>query len=240
MSHGTNQTSPRDDCKDEGDPLKSAISHLRRGLRPDGTYESADEWEATGHQWRLLQGWCEDRGLIVSGAAEPAKSGGKEHDVTFMPELGRWLKFTKPNAAGYMVEVVDGRPMMLPATPLKYLERWSLSNRLFGDQVEFLGIQKATNGKRLVVSQPDVEAIGVVDWEALESYIHKIAIPLKFEGFLGGYGSRGYLMRRIGIFDVRPENCVLSISGHIIPIDFIVQVFSAIDTRCLRKLLLTE
>ena len=53
---------------------------------------------------------------------------------------GRWLKFTKSSAAGYAVDVVNGKPSMHPATPLQYLERWEIHNRLFYDDVELVGL----------------------------------------------------------------------------------------------------
>lgn len=42
------------------------------------------------------------------------------------------------------------------ASPIAYLERWSLHNQLFGDDVRFLGALQAENGLRLLISQPAI------------------------------------------------------------------------------------
>jgi hypothetical protein len=88
----------------------------------------------------------------------PALVGGREHDVKFDDASKRWVKFTKPSGAGYAVEMVSGRLLMTNATPLQYLERWRLHNRLFYNAVELLGLRTEGPEHRIVISQKDFGA----------------------------------------------------------------------------------
>jgi hypothetical protein len=56
---------------------------------------------------------------------------------------------------------------------------------------------------------------------------------------LGGYDSRAYFVGRIGVFDVRPANCVRTASGAVVPIDVIPQFFSRQDADVLKRLIKT-
>lgn len=216
--------------------LDTTIALLSRGIRPDGSYEGVPEGEIAGHQWRIL-GDCVKQGeLIVSSGLEPDREGGIEHDIVF--SNGRWLKFTKPFCAGFAVEVVDREVLMLPATPLQYLQRWKAANIHFGDSVEFVGVSTSQETMRLVISQPDVVGEAPT-WPQLHQAFtsdlgyKQIRVPGKL---LGGYESRSYFQGRIGIFDVRPPNCVITASGVVVPIDVIIQVFSRSDSNVLQAL----
>ena len=57
-------------------------------------------------------------GLILPAEVSPAKVGGHEHDVSYVPAIRRWLKFTKPSRAGVTVELIENRVQILPANPL--------------------------------------------------------------------------------------------------------------------------
>jgi len=201
--------------------LERAIDLLRGGLRPDGTYDEAGEGEVAGHQWRVLNSWCCGNGLIVSESLVPERHGGREHDVLFCSERSRWIKFTKLHTAGYAVEVLDEKQLlMLPATPLQYLERWKSHNSLFGDDVEFLGIK---GDARLVISQRHAPG-GDATWNEIEeTFVNKAGMQeLPLDGTFGGYESRAYFRGRVAVFDVRPQNCVrITGTDELFPIDVI-------------------
>jgi hypothetical protein len=169
--------------------------------------------------------------LILPPSFRPAEEGGREHDV-LKPEGERlWYKFTKPWCAGYTVEVIDGKPYMMPATPLQYLERWAIGNDLFHDSVKLVGIAKDQLGCRLVVSQPDIVG-SRPSWEEVDTLFAEIygmrRLPKSL--WLGGCESRGYFAGRLGVFDVRPHNCVRDdATGEIAPIDVIPRLYSRAD-----------
>ena len=56
--------------------------------------------------------------------------------------------------AGYTIDL-EGEPLLLPATPLGYLNRMEAQNQVFGDDVRFLGLWEDPAGLRRVISQPD-------------------------------------------------------------------------------------
>ena len=217
--------------------LQSAIAFLRRGLRADGTYAGIDEWETREHQWRLLHGWAQRAGLILPADFKPARAGGREHDVRHVPATGRWLKFTKPSLAGYAVELLDGQVRMFPATPLKYLQRWRLSNRIFADDVELVGLAETGSQLRIVISQRDLvgEAPG---WEELHVAMTRIygLHLLNTSTSVGGYEARAYAGNRVAVFDVRPQNFVRAAEGDVVPFDVIPQAINRQDAATLRQL----
>lgn len=63
-------------------------------------------------------------------------------------------KITRPNRFGWTVlPGDDGYPEVAEATPLEYLVRWLISNRLLGDTVSLAGIHSTDEGTRMIVSQ---------------------------------------------------------------------------------------
>lgn len=235
--YGPSSNPPPPESASTPGALQSAIAHLRRGLRPDGTYAGIDEWDGAEHQWRLLHEWAQDKGLILPADFTPAKAGGYEHDVRYVPETRRWLKFTKPSMAGCSVEWLDGRMQMFPATPLQYLRRWRLNNRVFADDVELVGLAETGRQLRIVISQQDL--IGEApSWEEIHlamTTTHGLHL-LNTTASVGGYEARAYAGDRFAVFDVRPANCVRTAEGDVVPFDVIPQVFSRKDALILRGL----
>jgi hypothetical protein len=169
----------------------------------------------------------------------PERPGGLEHDVRFDSQSNRWFKFTKPNQAGYAIEIVDERVMLLPATPLQYLDRWRCHNYVFEDDVELVGVSASASGwSKLVVSQRDVQG-EAPSWDAIENTFTAglQLFRLRVSENLGGYNSRAYFRGRIGVFDVRPLNCVQTSGDLVVPIDVIPQFFNSHDSHVLIKLL---
>ena len=149
-----------------------------------------------------------------------------------------WYKFTKPNGAGFAIEVVDEVVIMLPATPLQYLDRWRAHNAIFDDDVELVGVSKYTpGGLSLVVFQRDVQGEGP-SWDDMENmFVDGLGLRrLRVPETLGGYESRAYFSGRIGVFDVRPVNCVQTGSGLVVPIDVIPQFFNRREATTLKRL----
>ncbi|MCB1226529.1 MAG: hypothetical protein KDK99_12005, partial [Verrucomicrobiales bacterium] len=76
--------------------------------------------------------WARENGReidpVAFGSVDAASFGG-EHAVFYDEETGRVLKLTKPGLYGFQAEDAG-----------EYLQRWALSNRLFGDAAAIEGI----------------------------------------------------------------------------------------------------
>jgi len=129
---------------------------------------------------------------------------------------------------------------MLPATPLEYLERWSTNNRLFGELVELVGIQRVPEGPRLVISQPHVPG-EISTWEEIEeTFAGKSRMRrLRITEPLGGYEAYAYFRGRVGVFDVRPLNCFHHAeTNELAAIDVIPRAFSRVDANILERMVI--
>jgi hypothetical protein len=215
--------------------LESAVAAVERSLRADGSLAGGiPEGERAGFEWRALFRWAEQGGFVFPAEVEPERKGGREHDVTHVPSEGRWTKFTKPDACGLTVEMVDGAPILLPASPLQYLRRIAAQNAFWGDDTRLLGVQVRTPGARIVTSQPDV-AGEPVPWELLHAYLcdepgfRRLDIPP-----MGYYKSASYLRGDVAMFDVHPANFVLTPPGAIVPIDVIMIRFTGAELEALQ------
>ena len=217
--------------------LHSARAFLRGGLRADGTYEGVGEWDVPAYQWDRLESWARGQALILPVGFTPEREGGREHDVRFVAGSRRWFKFTKPNAAGYFVELIGSRLEMLPASPLQYLERWRVANRLFFDDVRLEGVWSEGATRRIVVSQPDIVGEEPT-WEEVERAMWEDYGLRRLPGddALGGYEARAYFRGRFGVFDVRPVNCVRTADGEVVPIDVIPRVFGRADAQTVARI----
>jgi hypothetical protein len=215
--------------------LAAALRALARGLCTVGA-DAPDFGEAgrSGQEWRILRAWAQAEGREVSASIVPDQSGGREHDLAFIDTTQRWRKFTKWDRAGYTVELVDGSPVFLSATPEQYLRRLELQNTLFGDDLTLTGIQAEGYHLRLVTEQPHIvgHAPEWADLDALLAEQHgfiRLNIPP-----MGYYLAHSYLREDVGIFDVHPANCVMSEDGLLVPIDFIVVRFDAASVQALQ------
>jgi hypothetical protein len=90
--------------------------------------------------------------LILPARVKPERQGGREHDLTQVSDGRLWLKFTKPWASGYAVDLSGKEPTLLPAKPLQYLARLQLQNRCFGDAMRFVGVTHDAKSRRIVIS----------------------------------------------------------------------------------------
>ena len=94
---------------------------------------------------------------------------GNEHQVWYRPESKAVLKATWPDFFGLLV--VHRPNEEHKASPIAYLERWSLHNELFGDDVRFLGALSTDSGLRLLIQQPAIAGTPATDEEILRFFI---------------------------------------------------------------------
>ncbi len=113
---------------------------------------------------------------------------GTEHRVVFDDSTGRWFKATHPETYGaapalsYDFDERTGRPLIQlvlgKATPLQYLERWDLFNRVFGDDVCLEWIVPASYGLSIVVSQMDIAGEPPEVEEIAEYFAEREFVPI--------------------------------------------------------------
>jgi len=149
--------------------------------------------------------------------------------IQFSPGSERLLKITHANQYGMLMRLVRSiasMPQQLsevmglrPATPLEYLDRLGLHNRLFGDDAEFLGLVRLRGGLSMVISQ---------------IFLHgrKPGIPL-IRDFMAAHGFRklrdenAYFRAedKLAVFDAHARNFVFA-DGVPVPFDVIPQFVS--------------
>jgi hypothetical protein len=121
--------------------------------------EGASEPGPNRDEWQALEEFAQNRGLIfeaelLDDTLLPRK-GGNEHETYTDGAMPGWrLKVTAPRLA-----LFSGRQRFPGVTPLSYFESWHLANLVFGDAVEFLGMIATEEGYRLMIHQPEVEAV---------------------------------------------------------------------------------
>ncbi len=207
--------------------LSSAEAGIRRCLRAVGQISQGERY---GAEWRALESWCEEQGLILPTSLVPERQGGREHDLKQLPALGTWLKFTKPWASGYAVHLGGAEPLLLPATPTQYLARLLLQNRYFGDAMRFVGITGDRRARRMVISQPDI--IGrPATWDEIAAWFKKLGFTKLRVKNLGEYEAWAFAGHGVGVFDVRPVNVVVTDEGELLPIDLIMRRLTQFQTK---------
>jgi hypothetical protein len=148
--------------------LEAALAHLRRGYGASPGTKESGWFTRLEFEEHLLLDWARESG-ILGGESEliPATDAdGVEHRVFFDEATNRWFKATHPETYGgapqisYDLDPVTDRPVrrlvMGKATPLVYLERWSLFNAAFGDEVSLERVLSIGYGLSIVVAQRDI------------------------------------------------------------------------------------
>lgn len=229
MPHHAPQSHPQSAGQNPpGESVEVALGHLRKRLRASGPLASGDD--STAREWRVLRGLCEERGCVEAfdpaawvGAPEGSEHifEGSEHVCRFLPAEGRWEKTTKPDSAGWWVDVEAWQ--CLPASPLQYLERMALANRVLGDDVRFLGLYVGPKPHtcRLRISQPHVEGDSPSS-EDLVAGLTRAGFREVKRAKIGAYDAMSFRQRDVWLFDVRPMNFKLY-GTQFFAVDVIVQ-----------------
>jgi hypothetical protein len=136
----------------------------------------------------------------------------------------RYFKATFPGRFGFTAILTHaGIPDLADATPLEYLDRLILQNRVFGDSVCLEGIAQETGGTAIISSQLHVTGTEVVREEILN-----FMSPLRFKELrglhLGRPGSLAFYrdLDEVALFDAHPGNFVKDTRGVVLPIDLIL------------------
>lgn len=209
----------------QGSALAQAYAHLCRGVCTDGVGDeddAEDDWDGCEKQWEQLHDWCAGAGMMVE-APGPDRTGGREHDVFFQSETGRWVKYTKPGLAGFTVDWEEsGRPFLRNASPSEYLERLQRQNELFVDGIEFAGMwREGRGGWRIRTTQPDVPGRRATMEEISEGMKALGFVQMGWKG-IGYEDSTCWRIGWLGVWDVHPANVIMGENGVVVPVDVII------------------
>ena len=178
------------------------------------------------------------RGDHFRGASDPIfhgseyLGGGDEHEVRLptpsasirldQEDLGAWgdpsvVKITYPGLFG--LRVVYRQDESRHCTPLEYFERWQLHCEMFGDDAEFLGVVKTSEGLRTVIRQKLIEGEPASDEEIDQFFRGNEWLPFRWNNNLAYFDEA----REVVVSDTHPGNLVKMPDGKLAPIDLRVQ-----------------
>lgn len=200
----------------------AALAHLRGSLSPDGGPSGTP---SIARQEEDLRQWAAGLGLLLAPAQLPARAvrGGMEHDLFFDETSDRYFKVTRYGVFGLSpgIELAlvssaqDPRRFHLwEATPLEYLERLALLNRLVADLNSLEGvIVQADGDTAIVTSQPRFDIVSVTQRE-----IDGWFASLGFERVTAAAYYRA--ADNLGVFDAHEKNVVRA-GELLVPFDVI-------------------
>jgi SPP1 gp7 family putative phage head morphogenesis protein len=215
------------DAGDSGRDAPGASEAIRHNI---GTGPQAGE-DLFDQNWRESNSIIElerEGSFTVRRDPEKFLGEGAEHTVAINPQGDRVIKHTK-GGFGVTLEGVQA-PMgsfvdLRDATPSEYLRRIDLSNKLWGDDTQLIGVDLFEGKPSLVTSQRFIR--GAMPSQAeidslLESKGYKKVDPTVFGN---DYISDKTWVHPDGfvIADTKPANFVKDSKGDIFPVDTIVQ-----------------
>lgn len=142
---------------------------------------------------------------------------GNEHQIWYRPGSRAVLKATWPDFFGLLVAHRPNEEHK--ASPVAYLERWSLHNELFGDDVRFLGALATDAGLRLLIQQPAIAGVPATEEEIERFFTSSGWQRLIIDGNVAYFDPA----RRVVISDTHRGNIILMDDGQLAPIDLRVQ-----------------
>jgi hypothetical protein len=179
----------------------------------------------------LLAEWARKRGVLLPDnytvGLDKFQTRSTEHEVFLRTADRRVVKCTYPGAFGFVKDRLDGKPRK--ATPLYYLRRLELMNKVFGDDLVLEGVAFGTPqyGKKsdpmpfLIISQSFIETVGEKFCEPSEQEIADFMVSLGFSQLSDSVYQWYRESDKIVVSDAKPANFIKSIRG-VIPIDLLI------------------
>jgi hypothetical protein len=202
---------------DSSRTLESCAYHTRGGGDPTPDHDAtnaARDGRIAEEQKRLI-GWAEENSqLRFSHRRLPEFARGGEHRVFYRQSNQRYYKATlAERQKGYGIALGS---LCRGATPAEYLDRQTLHNRIFADDIQLEYILENGGFPIIVISQP-----GVKGTPPPQSAINEMMSLKGFENLAPGafYDSGAGLL----IFDLVPRNAILTADGGVFPIDPVIQ-----------------
>jgi hypothetical protein len=219
----------------EGVPLQALVAELRRRCEAVSRLQGGSTYfhEDLG----IFRKLAEERGFLLREAPafliRPPDDEGNEHQVWFRPEARDVLKATWPDFFGLLV--IHRADEEQKASPIDYLERWSLHNELFGDDVAFLGALSTDSGLRLLIRQPAIAGTPATEEEIRQFFTSSGWRSFVIEGNIAYFDPD----RRVVISDTHRGNLIKMDDGLLAPIDLRVQPVSGAFLDIVTKLCAT-
>jgi len=205
--------------------LESAARHLRASPRPAGASPARERSLLSGRQCRDLLAWaCENGRLTASSLLDRVEDSGQEHGVWLDTASQRYFKFTHPGRFGFTVIATSGGvPDLTAATPLEYLERLLIQNRVFGDDLRLEGIIEAGGEVSVLTSQPNLTGDPVTPSE-ITAFMQQLWFQPLTGLSLGHPGALAFYrdLDEVAVFDAHVANFVKETAGTVLPIDLIL------------------
>lgn len=215
-----------------GITLKTCVEELRRRCEAIARLQGGSTYYR--EEIEIFRTYAEEKQLFLK--TEPVELNrapddeGNEHQVWFNPSSSIYLKATWPDFFGMLV--IHRNNEEAKASPVAYLERWQLHNELFGDSVEFLGILRANETMRLVITQPAINGTPA-STEQIDTFFRNHGwLPFKVDNNQAYFDPQ----RNVVISDTHRGNIILMEDGLLAPIDLRVQPLSAALLDTVKKL----
>lgn len=205
-----------------GIPLQALVAELRSRCEAVSRLQGGSTYYH--EELSIFRQHAAEQGLFLQAPPDELSrvpdEEGNEHQVWYRPESKAVLKATWPDFFGLLV--VHRPNEEHKASPIAYLERWSLHNELFGDDVRFLGALATDSGPRLLIQQP-----AIAGTPATDEQIQRFFISSGWQRFIID-GNVAYFdhERRVVISDTHRGNIILMDDGLLAPIDLRVQSVS--------------
>jgi len=221
---------PASDLADapHGKLAADAAAHLARsGYSIEGFGANPQEID---RQAGCLLDWARNKRLILTEAytagllRHPATTA--EHEVFYRASDNRAVKRTYAGTFGVTPEA---KGIQRAATPLFYLRRLELMNRMFDSDLRLEGIALGKSlligakGERpsVVISQPWIRAADANRPHPSMIEIAAFMVSLGFSSVPSSYYGWHHQENRITILDARPDNFIKSVEG-VVPIDLVI------------------
>ena len=212
----------------EGGVAKAAANHLRESIGTDK--RSIAGAEASSRQAGILAEWATTNGLMVDVEAlaklPKLSDDTHEHHVALDEKNNLVIKQTWPGSFGNGPVKSDTGIWREHLTPLQYLERVELQNKVFGDTTKVIGFayypdrfMRRPGGLSIVTSQHFVQIGDEKNPTPSQKEIDKFMESRGFESIPGEVPLWRRASDGVLVMDARADNFIKTQSGAIIPID---------------------
>ncbi len=195
--------------------LESAAEHAlgNAGTSPQHDASLRERREGVSASEKRLGEWAEENGKL-GGKLPREDNRGSEHTVELDPAINRVLKATRPDShEGFGIAYGNH---MQGASAGEYLDRLSLQNEIFNDDIRLERVVKAGGRLSVVTSQPYIKGR-----DATEQEIDELMDGLGFRKlYTGMFYDEG---RGIIAYDLVPKNVKIDENGVAHPIDPVIQ-----------------
>jgi hypothetical protein len=214
--------------KAHGDLAADAAAYLARSANPTNRF--GGDPKEIDRQAACLVEWARTKNVILTddytSGLERHTGVTAEHEVFFRSCDNRAVKRTYPGTFGI---TDDSKGSQHHATPMFYLRRFELMNRVLGADLQLEGV---SFGKSLligvqdeqpsmVISQPWIRAANPKQPHPTNAEILKFMESVGFTALSGAYYGWHRKSDDVTILDALPDNFIMSTEG-VVPIDVVI------------------